>query len=359
MQEALIFEPHPYHYIVIPGIIQYFNNLNFEVTVLIRKCGDYDLVTSNKELKFRTIYYSDKSLQEDLKPLENIFFDVLFYSSIEYFKGEERLIASTLLKDSKIKFEVSMGIQHNPLLIPTLGTANFVRYKRLFALSEAYYHGTEIPIVIPTYLRAYEKKTKNDRTILYIGRSNNLDVILSQVSAAKMQGYSDYKVYVVGVSRKEAIWQRRKEIVKNIVAKLKRKSIKYVYPMSIYKRITFCGVVSFSTLFQYAQDCSFIGMAFDATSQYDFYNGKTTGALIWALSLDKPCVVQDEYAKAYGLDKKCSVVCEKNDIKNGIVEAIQVKNEAYCEMVHEMHNKQIYFAKLSMMNLKSSIEFES
>jgi hypothetical protein len=128
-------------------------------------------------------------------------------------------------------------------------------------------------------------------------------------------------------------------------------------PAELRDHVTLKGRVSFKTLFEEVERASFIlALLSPENPQHDRYRmTSVTGTAQLSYGFRKPVLIHQAFAGTYGLNSKNAVLYEE-DFAGALLAAIQIPQEAYSTMQHELGRLAGALAAESLANLRSSLE---
>ena len=174
---VLIFEPHPYHFEIIPGFVSLFLQLGCQVDCLLQEASDYgDVFCRCGELRkqIQVYHYTDHNLTEVLRALQKKY-DLIFFSSIDMDDG----LCQTALSETENQPDPKprlAGCCHAFNLTDDVIEEMMLRFEgRIAALSTTETSCGIFPEVNPNYFCETEKYgEKHDKTkLIGIGESVN------------------------------------------------------------------------------------------------------------------------------------------------------------------------------------------
>ena len=106
-------------------------------------------------------------------------------------------------------------------------------------------------------------------------------------------------------------------------------------------------------MYKIIESSSFIDIAIDPDVDNQFYTGRTTGALLLAYGLGKPCILERRYAKAYRISETESVVYGNGEF--GMAKGLMMNDLKYKEMVNCFEEKAAIVKNNSIKNIRDTI----
>lgn len=362
--KIIIVEPHPYHYEVVAGLIKYFIDMQYDVTIMVRNNFDSnDVLCRLKDIKILSIikYNSDKELKSKLLDESMKQYDFIFFSSMEYFhEGKKDRIIEFLGEIPKTKYGF-LGIYHNLNMISD-SEIKYLKEGRIFSLSEFNYKGIDAKILsahlfgnVNTHININKKKK-----ILLIGLSNRRMLIENAVERMlENDEFDDLEIEVVGNLK----WQRDivKRFISNIVYFICKKSkLKTPYErctLRSWKRVKMVGPMKFKDMFELIEASDFIGIILDPNDYQSkpFLDKKTSGSKQLAYGFNKPVLINDRFAKAYGFNFNNSIIYKENDIYEALTKIRDLSDQEYEGMVLNIKDDAETLYRKSLENLNESL----
>lgn len=363
--KLLVVEPHPYHYEVVAGVVKYFIDMRYDITILVRENFDEeDVLCRLKEkaqLKIKK-YNDDSELKKELMDKSIEEYDYVFFSSLEYFHdGKKDRIIDFLGGVPKTK-RGFLGIYHNLNMISDK-EMQYLKEGRIFTLSEFNYKGIETPILSTHLFGKFEEKTDINpkRKIVLIGLSNRRMLVENAVEEMMENNeYEDLDIVVVGKLK----WQ--KDVVKRSISNLvyyicKASKLKTPYnkcTMRSWKNVKLIGTMKFQEMFELIEQSDFIGIILDPCDYQSkpFLNVKTSGSKQLSYGFCKPVIINDRFAKAYGFDNSTGVIYYDDNIYDGLKTIKNMSSETYRNMTLNLKDKSLELYNKSLDNLRKAMQ---
>ena len=332
---VLIVEPNPYHGEILPSFVKYFQTLGFNVDLFLRHENMKDLPFLNTE--GLNIFEGCAVHLKNLLKLNKIKqYEYVFFSSSAYW--ERNRYFNSYLKYLKFIPKAKHGllmVEHN--IVPYLRKykeEKFLKQKRLFSCSGL----QNVPILSPCYYGDFEITNKNN-LINFIAAgsmnsdSKNLKILMQAVQMLDNKGINNFKITLCGEGN-------------------------FSIPLKARKYFDYQGRVTFDKLYQNMQKSDYILFLLDDKEPlHDRYkNGTTTGALNLSLGFKKPAILNEIFAKAYGLSNNCAIVYPENELYEAMKHAIELSQDEYSKMQNNLkaHADSIYAQSLE--NLEKAVK---
>lgn len=361
---VIIVEPHPYHYEVIAGIVKYFIDMEYNIDILVRKNFEERDVLCKLENPSKikiTKYNNEDELKQKLLDESIEQFDFVFFSSLEYFHdGKKERILDFLGQIPKTKFGF-LGIYHNLDMISD-NELEYLREGRIFTLSEFNYKGIDTK-VLSAHLFGNIKENRhiNDvKQIVLIGLSNRRMLIENAVEQLmKNNEYESLNIVVVGQLK----WQ--KDLVKRCISNCiyyicKASKLRTPYELCTirsWKAVKLVGKMSFKNMFELIENSDFIGIILDPNDYQSkpFLRLKTSGSKQLAFGFNKPVLINNRFAEAYGFNDNNGVCYFDSDIDVALNKIKNMSDETYQKLVKNIKKDSDRLYTKSLKNLKSVI----
>ncbi len=336
-KKALVIEIHPYHFFLIPGSVRYLEELGFIADILTRENKDADDILLNANVNNKRYLFDDLNVRQILSGICVEEYDFIFLTSLEYFHDN--------LKESALKFlrfpvavrDKIAGIQHHPELIEELGHEWMAEQGRIFVLSDVTWNNIKLKRFIPFFLGNFYIRNTNNRNIMTVGNSGNRYYISRLIDYIRKNCKDiEYQIHMIGA----------------IPRYMFLKYYRNICSFKSMKSIHLFGRLDYPSMYAELQKQSFILIGMDPLTQDNFYKGLTTGSLLLAYSFGKPCILEEHFAEAYGLDASMAVIFRDSEM-DGIEKAVYMDDEAYVQLVNNFEKKADEAERESVFNLKT------
>lgn len=360
--KALVFEPNPYHYEILPGFVKYLIDIGYEVDILEHRHEDFGDEFVYFQSYIHRYYYNDDEEIDKLREITtSVEYDLIFVTSVDYIKNKQRediLSRVYQMVDSK-KVIACCHDLCNVIFEPE---KKLLRDGKLITLTEYEWDGSITKMVNPHYFGEYECNHKKNSVcrIINIGVSSArfnveyaLDTLKADISRVEL-------CYVGRYNQKEL---DRKYYIEKVFYPLckffgiKRYNALNYRPASFKTRklTKFLGALSFEQMFNEVIKSDFLLM--DLTNYCDeFFTSKTSGTKQLSLGFNTPCIVSEKVAKAYGFDETNAILFKEGELENAIQRAIDMTDDEYMTMKESLKKFQNKVYTKSKGNLQSILK---
>lgn len=360
--KLLIVEPHPFHYEVVAGVVKYFIDMEYDITILVRNNFDEnDVLCRLKEKRSLCIknYNSDDELKKKMLDKSVEEYDYVFFSSLEYFHdGRKDRIIDFLGGVPKAK-NGFLGIYHNLDMIGDK-EIEYLKEGRIFTLSEFNYKGIRTPVLSAHLFGEFKEKINinKKKKIVLIGLSNRRMIVENAVEQMLQNNeYENLDIVVIGKLK----WQ--KDIVKRSISNLvyhicKASKLKTPYnkcTLRSWKKVKLLGTMEFREMFKVIEESDFIGIILDPCDYQSkpFLDKKTSGSKQLVYGFCKPVLINDRFAEAYGFDSSVGVIYQDDNIRDGLNKIKNMSDDMYKNMTQNLKKAQLELYNKSLDNLKN------
>lgn len=350
-RNILIVEPHPFHYEVLPGVVSVFEELNFSITLLVHDNFEKDDTFSRlKTSMLINILYFSKDIKEVL--LESFIseYDFIFFNSYDYFHdGIKENILSYLgyIPNTKYGF---LGIVHNKSIL-RLNDVQYIKEKRLFALTPFCYEGYNIPLFSANAygVTAVHDKLQSPIRVTMIGESNKRYLL---ERAIEVTNITNIEFSYIGKANiiKEFITNS----IRNILFLVKSdnpKARKFHYRG--WKSIKYLGQMKFEDMYGELEKSDFILTLLDINNSYsrEFLDGKTSGSKQLSLGFNVPLIINDDFGRSFGFSENNSVFYDGNNVATALYRISNMKNTEYTNIKTDLS----LFSDMCSMKTKNNV----
>ena len=359
----LIFEPHPYHYDELTSISYCFDLLGYEISILTQKNCKYSDVFCCCYFadKIKFMHYEPTDMVRILKSKRLLEYEFVFFTSLDYFHDEKKERLLDFLGFIPNAKRGILGIYHNMNLV-TDDDIELIKAGRIFGLSPCEYKGYKIKEFSPSYF-GYMAPQKRDNKKTYkavmVGGSNHRR--MAEYSYMKLKKCERKCLCLENIGRTNAtleIYNRIGCMLIDSIEKVTCKNERFHQASLIgWIRVKRHGFVDFAKLYSLINDSDFILIAMDPNiaSYREFLNGKTSGAKLLSLGFHKPCIIQEEFAKAFGFNEENSLIF-RGSLEEAFRRICNMSQDEYKKMCKniEILSKDIF--ELSFSNLRTAVE---
>lgn len=331
---VLIVEPHFGHGECLPGYTKYFQDLGYNVDIITR----YENVIEDPFCKFknkpRIFSGSLPIIRKFLLNNKSHKYEYIFIETSVIWDFETHKHFCDYLKFTPYSKKGCLFIDHDPgRFFKEFSEQTLVKQNRIFTLSDI----PEMPQLNPCYF--YDTKNvfkKNNKTIfLAIGRiskdSRNYSDMVKATSKLISEG-KDFVIKIIGNGKIDI-------------------------PENLKKYIIHLGRLSFKKMYKEIEKSDFIITALDPYSEEHkiYLTTCTSGNLQLSYGFKKPLIINDMFAKHYGLSESNSVLYSENNIFDAMKKAINMKLNKYISICKGLKKETDKVYKKSLDNLKIAI----
>ncbi len=338
---------------IIPGFAKYLLDLGYEVSVLMnpkrRKEGLFckfshpKLFFNNLELD-EIIYYLSKNGLKSLNILNNmgktakrakgIIITTARNVSLENSKYEDRTSFfkpddSVFLVEHDVKWPIDNAFWRDDII--TLAPIDYKKQKSI--------------VVNPHYFGTFDlknTKTKNNiKNLIIIGtldcKRRNFSQLfntLDEIVNNEAKSCCNFKITVIGSGDYNII------------------------PKHLRKFFDIKGRLDFKNMYQNILNSDFILPLLDENidAHKRYITTGTSGAFQLSFGFNKPCIISEKFAIFRFLNANNTVIYAENNLKNGILNALNMSKEEYFKMCVNLKNDTNKIYEESLRNLKFLIE---
>lgn len=335
MKRIMLLEPNLYHGEVLPGIVKYFEDLDYLVDVYIRE----EIIEQNAFCRYRIrghiVGYSLNEVKELFNSEHMKEYDFLFLSSMEH---SEKGVMTRFLDEigfiPQTKYGV-LGLYHTNYLIDTFKDYNMQNAERLFFISgfqkKSYNNVNILPPIYFGTNQIRRKRHSHKSSLLVVG--SGMDISMLQEAYWKLSSYERKKLEI------RYIGQMQEHSLKNCL---------YNYSVAIkgmfMPRFRRCrnfeniGKVSFERMYTEVEQADFILVLLDPKQEkHKHYIWSSTSGirqLIWGFS--KVSILHDQIARVYDFSNDACITFEDGKLCDALKEAIYLKQEEYGNKVQKI-----------------------
>lgn len=335
MKSVLIFEPHPYHYELLPSAVYAFELLDYQITVMTRTNCDYEDVFCRCHFKnhIHYLHYQADELESVLRDDKAAQYDYIFFTSLEFFHGEvkERLF-DYLGYVPGAKYGI-LGIYHNMKLLSD-DDIEFIKDGRIFGISPYEFKGCKIPQFSPSYFGDIFESSFTGKKIKAVMAGGSNYRLMAEYSYRRLTAGERKNFIIEDIGKRHMLSEAYNRIghmflyaAGSLINKADRKHQASIAGWMMVKKK---GYVNFSKLYEIVNDADFIliGMDIKILAYQDFLHGKTSGSKQLALAFGKPCIIQKQFAQAFGFDETNSIIYE-DKMETALKRAASMGREEY------------------------------
>ncbi|MGC1473625.1 MAG: hypothetical protein WA775_13615 [Psychroserpens sp.] len=342
VKSVLIIEPNEFHAEILPGYVNYWNKLDYNVVLVLRrkniesgvfsKMKDYELPKTYCIAHYGIKYFLNKKKIKD--------FDYCFLSSsrLSNTNGFYGLFTSYLgfIPQGGLGYFMVEHNFHNlrPLLVEGKYDPD-----RIFMLNAFQDKVFSIPMLNPNYFGAVSLPRKAEETIFVtIGtlskRNRDFDELLIAIKSLIDQGLENFKVYVIG------------------------RGADAVQLGELPKQIIFLGYLDFTEMYSKLEQAHFFLPLLDPNSigQQRYLKGETTGSWQLCQGFLKPPIIRREFAESYQFSVRNAILYDKDGLSCAMTIACKMNSDTYVGMTQEIKCLSNQVATKSLEGLKAKLE---
>lgn len=344
-RSILIIEPNPYHGEILPGISQYFLELGYSVDVFIRDevAIENPFCLYPKKEKINIFYGSSEDIKKTLTEdkIKKYYLVCIsssaFWDTKTYFGSYIDYLG--FIPSGQIG---SIFIEHNLDSLKEDKCNYLFEFNRIFSIFPRIYDNKPTTFINPHYFGEEISSNKDDKLtkFIIIGSTNpsvkNTDLLIKTVGELLDQKIDNFLIYIIGSGDLQI-------------------------PERLKNNVIYLGRKNFSELYRYISNSDYIIPLLDPSiKEHEKYIDKTTtGSLQLSIGFKKPLVINDIFAKAYGLDKKSSIIYTKDNLKLAMKNAILLKvskNNVYKNITNNIEKIKNELHNQSLENIKKCFE---
>lgn len=328
---VLIIEPNAYHGEILSGYSKYFQDLGYNVDLLLRheNVSDSSLIY----IKNINIYDCSSKCTKKILELKKICeYEYIFISSSALWDANKE--KTSFLNYINFIPQTKHGlliVEHN--LEPYLAEYNEQQYleeNRLFTLSGF----DNTPMLNPHYFKEIKPNHKKNNKTVFIVSGHTIkaeELLINSVTELVKNNITNFEIRITGA--KMEIPKQLKKYIKNL------------------------GYLKFKNLYKVLEDADFILPMLDEFDKKHqrYLKGTTSGARQLSLGFLKPMLINEKFAKVYDFDNTNSVIYVANSLSNAMKIAIGTKQEDYATMQKSLEILANNIYNKSLENLKTAV----
>ena len=330
----LIFEKNKFHYECTPGFTKYFLDLGFNVDIIMTAIGNESFIFFEQTKKLRIFIMDDKKYYRNDEYIEKL---------RKIFKKYLAILIQTMTRDAKyfynnsnlLKGKNSIFVYHYYPEMPYIDFHNKIRSWTLLNF-------TNLALEVnPHYFGKIKLRDKNKITRFFIVSTDlrNYDQLISASDILKNENYQ-FQIVVTG--RAKALNPQK-------------------IPNNIKDKFLFNLYLSYYNLLKIIETIDFIIITLNRKIPKDntYNNGRSTGSAQIAYGYLKPCLINSDFSKTYGMNNENSIIY--NDLKDSLYfamrEAIMMSNEEYKKKQYYLKKTADKIYEISKNNVKTTINY--
>ena len=339
-------EAQPWHGEILPGYVKYFNDLGYEVDLIVRY-ANYSMSPFVRMSHLPRIYcmtlrgmiralrsplarhYEHVFLSSDCMYLPEYCFWGRFADLVGFIpKGTKG--GSLVEHDLPKSYERMTGYSHD-------GEKMKEYFNSVFALTGFEFKGNNIPTLNPHYFGEWKKKPSSRKRFVIIGRisAQVRDFNSFLASLKKMSSEYDFEVMVAGRADDPSLIKDLPENVK------------------------YLGFLDFEQLYSLMESADYIlpllSTEVEAHKHYLYSCSSGTPQLSYGFHV--PMIIQKDFALHYGFDQSSAILYQQDsDLNTAIKDALLQSKETHEKMCFAVAEKAKKIYDLSLDNLRNKIK---
>ncbi len=358
MKKVIILEPNPYHNEVLPGIVKYFEDLDYTADVYVREECYYDNAFCRYAIKGIRKSYRLEDVAKILLDEKIKEYDFIFFSSMEHCEnGSEKRFLTELGFIPNTKYGV-LGMYHSNTLIDKFNDYELLRENRLFCISEFQtknYHGlrTLPPIYFASEVKEHKIDKSKKRTLLLIGNASDFPAVTDAWWRLTREKRHKLEIKHIGslpgrdISFKGFLYQCYCLIIGI-----------FDYSYRSQKFITKLGRLSFERMYEEVENADFLVCMIDPSKENTrhYMNQNTSGIRQQAFGFHKPVIINESVAEIYDISSEASVLYHDNGFCKAIERCIDMSYDEYFEMIQQLEADAAKLYRIGLENLSKCID---
>lgn len=331
--QVLIVEINAFHGETLPGIVDYFQQLGYHVTVITRYFVWHSFPFDRMTQKPRQFCLTIWGMRHYLKSKHALKYDFIFYNSSSVFLNEYNFYGKI---NSFLRMkELPAGKHGNALFEHDLKENDELICKNTFLLTPWIHHGKMMPMCNPHRFGEIKNsghKLNSKRIFITVGNIistqrdfNLLNTLLSLCGS--------YELRIVGVVKEQSVIEH--------------------FPQNCLKIL---GRLSFPELYEQIQEADFFLPLLDPQKQAKYLYSCTSGSRQLILGFGIPAIIHKAFAEHYGFSEdSCLSYADEISFSSALTHALNMKNDEYNKMKIALKNISGRVYNESLDNLKNSI----
>ena len=340
----LVFEPNNHHYEILPGFCKLFERLGFEVDLLVRNHSGLGDEFCRANISVNVFQYDKDGYEALKKRVIDKEYCFVFISSLDHIEDGKLIDIVKRLDDIHLKTPF-FGCFHDLSNIDKFENVNLLKDRRIVTLSDYMYKDTLIPMVNPQYFSEHlEKHKKNETTSFVMVGTNIWRNELEHSLDSECLKRINFNIESIGAfDEKKYNKNRLKRTVFFPVARILHIS-KYSNPSmkpaskQAIQHITNVGKLPFPEMYHTIEKSDFILLNIKVKPNTDFITRKTSGSKQLALGFNKPPIMPEEIADAYGFDSTNAVLYTEGHLDDALIRACRINDQEYQQMKKNIEN---------------------
>lgn len=340
-KSVLILEFNDFHGITLPGYVNYFKKLGYNIDLFLRpgqnvkwmplvRLQDDWTAFIGQEGELATALRNEKINEYDF-----VFLNTTFYYGFYSPYPNAKSVLSIIEKMPKGKYGTIM-IEHNyEPFVKCFREYKYICNGNLFTLLG--FRNTKM--LSSSYVGKVNITDKNEDIVKFLvagtihAGNKNFNMLISACEKLIKEGKDNFEIGIIGAGK-----------LKNI-------------PKCVRKHIKKFGTLSYKKMYEKIEDSDFIFTLFDPDikEHKKYIDNWASGTSILVYAFAKPCLIHKKFAPSYFLTDKNSIVYE-DSLYQAMKEALKMPSEIYKEKQKSLQELQFLLQKQSLKNLKEQIE---
>lgn len=330
----LIFEKNNFHYECTPGFAKYFLDLGFHVDIIMTEIGNQSFIFFEPTKKLRFFILDDEKYYRSDKYIEQL---------RELFKKYLAILVQTMTPDVKhfynnsnlLKGKNSIFVYHYHPEMPYIDFHNNIRSWTLLNF-------TNLALEVnPHYFGKIKHRDKNNITRFFIVSTSNRNYE-ELISASDKLNNEKFQFQVIVTGRSQSLNAQK-------------------IPNNIKDKFLFNCYLSYYNLLKIIETIDFIIITLNTKNPGDntYINGRSTGSAQIAYGYLKPCLINIDFSKTYGMNNENSIIF--NDLNYSLYfamrEAIMMTNKEYKKKQYNLKKTADTIYEISKNNVKTTLNY--
>ena len=359
---VLVFEPNNHHYEILPGYCKLLVDLGYTVDLLVKDHSKIGDEFCRADISVGMIHYDGDGYAALDKQLREEKYDFIFVSSFDHIVDLQ--LINVVENIEKINKDIPyIGCFHDLSDIDQYNNINLLKNRRIVTLSDYQHNGVSVPMVNPQYFcEKVDRHEKNNVTsFIMVGTNIWRNELEHALDSKRLKG-TNFKIESIGAFDKKRYRKNRlKRKVFFPIARLfhiSRYSNPNMKPASsnALRHITNVGKLPFPEMYRTIEKSDFILLNIKVNPNTDFITNKTSGSKQLALGFNKPPILPEKIAKAYGFDQTNAVIYSEGHLDDALLRACSLSKQEYQLMTRSLNALAERINKKSLDNLQKVIE---
>ena len=369
--KALLIEPNPHHFEVLPGFAHYFAMLGYDVSLLVQehtKWGDEFCKCPELKRCLHIYTYEPEDMEDVLRDMQRReCYDILFFTSFDYSENGQPCSLRTRFENLDVGDRVMFGCYHTVEACKKNGDAAFAKQRRVASLTAVKTPDYEFLEVNPHFFcdAQYPHQRNETTSIVSIGVSLNGNELCSAANSVRAKSHKRIRLsYVSRYSASEAFVHNLRclkhyglELFCNEEYDRSWYSFRTVLrvPFGMRRSVTTLREAPFETMFDLVEQADFLACNIAQSLAEEFATQRTTGVKQLSLGFLKPCIIERRHAEFYGFSDKNAIVYEEGMLEDAVRRAASMTAEEYEAMRRELDELRQDVERRSLENLSEML----